>query len=264
MKKIDLQSTSIMVTEYCSLNCKLCLAFVPYYTKREHLSVENAKVLFKNFFETVHSVDKLSITGGEPLVNMEIEDILFELLKYEKQINKEIIFITNGTIILSETLISIFKSNKKFKIIVNHYGSISSKAYINKEILEKNMINHIFYTEENRYGWIDCRDHRLKHLSIEERERQASKCVFWVGKKYVINRGKMYTCTRCAYRIQEKLIPYSENDYIDFYNDNIEIRNQKLQNFLTSRYSVSCAYCEGLTDSTPKYMAAEQLPKERM
>ena len=258
-EKINLLSTSLMITEYCSLNCKLCLAYVPYYREKKSLTLDEAKIIFRNYFEMIDSVEKFSITGGEPLVNSQLKDIIKELLIYEKQITKEIIIITNGTIALSEEILEILKSNIKIKVIVNNYGVISTNAFLNKELLIKNNINHIFYTEENRYGWIDCRDHSLKHFTDEDKDKQASHCAFWVGKKYVINRGKMYTCTRSAYRIQEKLIPFSEYDYIDLLKDDKLLRKEKLNYLVNLKSSVSCAYCEGLTEKTPKYKAAEQL-----
>ena len=51
-------------------------------------------------------------------------------------------------------------------------------------------INAILYTEDNRYGWIDCRNHELKHKTQEACEQQAKGCAFFQGKKYVINRGR--------------------------------------------------------------------------
>lgn len=261
MKKIQMLSMSFMVTEYCTLNCKLCLAYIPYYKQKQHMTLEEAKIVFKNYFEMIDSVEKVSVTGGEPLINPQINDILKELLKYERKILKEIIIITNGTILLSEKVIDTLKLNSKIKVIVNNYGSISSKAYENKELLMENHINSVFYTEENRYGWIDCRDHSLKHFTQWERERQASECAFFIGKKYVVNRGKMYTCTRSAYRIQKNIIPHTEEDYIDLMNDELGgvERQEKLINLLNKKDSVSCAYCDGLTEHTPTYKAAEQL-----
>ena len=248
-----------MVTEYCSLKCKLCLAYVPYYKEKSHMSLDMAKLIFKNYFDTIDSVDKFSVTGGEPLINPQIDEILMELLKYENKINNEIILITNGTILLSKETLQILKSNSKIKVIVNNYGKLSIHAYENRDLLKKNGINNIFYTEDNRYGWIDCRDHSLKYTSLQQREEQAAQCAFFKGKKYVINRGILYTCTRAAYRIQEEIIPYSSNDYIDLINEEMETRKVKLLKLLKLKSTISCAYCGGLKADTPKYKAAEQL-----
>lgn len=64
MSKIILPSISIMVTEACSLKCKLCLAFVPYYKEHFHMGVGEAEKVLSNLFQVVDKVEKLSITVG--------------------------------------------------------------------------------------------------------------------------------------------------------------------------------------------------------
>lgn len=84
---------------------------------------------------------------------------------------------------------------------------------------------------------------------------------FFREKKYVINRGKLYTCTRAAYRIQEGVIPYTDEAYIDLLDDvyPIEVQKEKLLKLLDAKFTISCAYCDGLTENSKKYKAAEQL-----
>ena len=76
MNKVRLASTSLMITEFCTLKCKLCLAYVPYYDKPKMLSFEEAQSVLENYFQIIDTVDKFSITGGEPLINPYINDII--------------------------------------------------------------------------------------------------------------------------------------------------------------------------------------------
>lgn len=262
--KLVLPSTSIMIEESCNLRCKLCLAYVPYYSNYINMKLIDVKKILKKFFSIVDEVEKFSITGGEPLLNMELEEILLEIAKYEKYISKEIILITNGTMVISPQIIEAFKKIKKLKVIVNNYGEISKCADENYRILEENNINFILYTEDNRYGWIDCRDHSHKHFDEQSVTEQANSCAFFRGKKYVIKRGGLYTCTRSAYRIQEDIIPYSEDDFIDLTDEKTskEVQREKLRNLLNLPYTSSCAYCDGLTEQSIKYKAAEQLERK--
>ena len=262
MNSIILPSTSIMVTEACTLKCKLCLAFVPYYQKYTRMSLQDAKIIFERYFQIVDGVEKVSITGGEPLLNPEIDSILKILFCYSDKILKEIIFITNGTIKFSDNILETFASNKKVKVIVNNYpDSLSPYAEENYRKLCEMEINAILYTEDNRYGWIDCRNHELKHKTQAACEKQAYGCAFFQGKKYVINRGKLYTCTRAAYRIQENIIPYTEDAFLDLLDNEIstQAQKEKLNTLLNAKSTISCAYCDGLTEKSVKYRAAEQL-----
>lgn len=262
-EKIDLLSTSIMIMEFCDLRCKLCLAYIPYYKEHKHMEIEEIKKTLKKYFKIVSTVDKMSITGGEPLLHPDFCTVLDEILKYRDRINKEIIIITNGTIKFTDAVIESLKKDSKIKVIVNNYEGYSVHAKENYEELLKHNIKSILYTEDNRYGWIDCRNHSLKHTSMEERERQAQQCAFFNGKKYVIKRGKLHTCTRSAYRIQENIIPYSEGDYINLLDNNQKIEDCKtiLKKLLNARSTSSCAYCDGLTEQSIKYKAAEQLER---
>ena len=100
------------------------------------------------------------------------------------------------------------------------------------------------YTEDNRYGWIDCRNHELKHKTQEACEQQAKGCAFFQGKKYVINRGRLYTCTRAAYRIQENVIPYTDDAFLDLLDDevSVEFQRNKLNTLLNARIMISTIY----------------------
>ncbi len=261
MNKVRLASTSLMITEFCTLKCKLCLAYVPYYDKPKMLSFEEAQSVLENYFQIIDTVDKFSITGGEPLINPYINDIIQLIFKYEDQISKEIILITNGTIELSEKLLSVLSQSKKIKIVVNNYGDLSKYAKTNYMKLKEHNINAILYTEENRVEWIDCRDHNLKHATKIEREKQASSCYFFTGKKYIINRGQLHTCTRSFYRIYKELIPFTDADYIDLLDEGIstEEKRKHLGNLLRCKSTTACAYCDGRTEMTQLYPAAEQI-----
>lgn len=264
MEEIHLPSTSLMVTEKCSLKCKLCLSYVPYYSQPEVLTVGRAKVLLEKYFSLVDTVEKFSITGGEPLTNREIVPIVEEIYCYERQITGKVIFITNGTIGLPQELIQIWKKHpEKTRIIINDYGNgLSGKAEGNyKRLCEEGLGEQtILYTEGNRYGWIDCRSHERIHFTEEEIVRQAQSCVFHREKKFVIGRGELHTCTRSFYRMLKEIIPRWEGEFIDLCGggDTAEER-EKLRTMLKAKYTTSCAFCTGLTDNVRKYPAAEQM-----
>lgn len=248
-----------MVAEHCTLRCKLCLAYIPYYSRYEDMSLEEARAIFKKLFTSVGAIEKVSITGGEPLVNRELCEILQELFQYENKIVKEIIIVTNGTILIKHELLSLLQQNSKVKVIVNNYGDLSSYAQENYKNLLSRGIQSILYDEANRYGWIDCRDHMLKHVEEQEIIRQSNSCAFFVGKKYVIKRGELHTCTRSAFRIQENIIEHTEDDYIDLLRDECATIRKKLEALLNKTHTTACAYCDGLTENTLKHKAAEQL-----
>ena len=75
-----------MITEFCDLKCKLCLAYIPYYKEHKHMEIGDIKKALKKYFEIVNTVDKMSITGGEPLLHPDFCAVLYEILKYKDRI----------------------------------------------------------------------------------------------------------------------------------------------------------------------------------
>lgn len=257
---ITVPSTSLNITEACTLKCKLCLAYAPYYSSFVTPSLEDFKRILKNYFMTVDVVNKFSVTGGEPLLHRDLTSILVEINKYEKQIAEELILTTNGTIEMSDDLITVLKNIPQIKVIVNKYDKLSPYADRNYEMLKCNSIKSILYDESNRYGWIDCRDHSLKLFSEEDIIKQSSQCAFFSGKKWVISRGRLYTCGRAAFRITENIIPYTDEDYLELdCKFDAENARSKVSKFLNQKFSCSCAYCDGRRDDSKQYKAAEQL-----
>ena len=64
-----LKRTTFKITSKCTLKCKLCLAYIPYYKNPKDLSYENAKKILARFFSLVDKIGTFSITGGEPFIN---------------------------------------------------------------------------------------------------------------------------------------------------------------------------------------------------
>lgn len=206
--KIRLKSTSLMVTERCTLRCKLCLSYTPYYEKPEILKACDAERILQRYFSIVDYVDKFAITGGEPLTNPEIVNIMECIYSFQSQIG-EIIFITNGTILWPQKLLEIMKKKehqKNTKIIINNYLNLSKYAEENyKKLYDDKIFENewkekvILYGEDNRYGWIDCRTHELRHKTIEERNRQAAYCAFYGGGGSILLIEESYICVHEAF-----------------------------------------------------------------
>ena len=51
-----LKRTTFKITSKCTLKCKLCLAYIPYYKNPKDLSYENAKKILARFFSLVDKI----------------------------------------------------------------------------------------------------------------------------------------------------------------------------------------------------------------
>ena len=69
----NIKRTALNITTYCNLKCKHCLAFIPYYKDPKNMSYEEAKKVLEIYFQVVDSVEHFTVTGGEPLLNVDLK-----------------------------------------------------------------------------------------------------------------------------------------------------------------------------------------------
>ena len=89
----------VSVTDRCDLRCVYCMkenmTFLP---KKEILSLEEIERLCDNFIDL--GINKIRLTGGEPLVRKDIIKLISKLnLKKKNTSLKEINLTTNGTLL---------------------------------------------------------------------------------------------------------------------------------------------------------------------
>lgn len=263
----NIKRTALNITTYCNLKCKHCLAFIPYYKDKKSMSYDTAKKILHKYFEVVDSVEHFTITGGEPLLNKDVYLILQEAFEYIDRIKISIDFVTNGTLLINEDILKLFAQYKdKTKIILSNYGdSLSTKIRDNEENLKKYNISYRiskFYGDDLYYdGWIDFTNHDLKWKSIDDRDKNAQKCVHGQGKYFVINDGEIHRCSRQFWRIHENIIPKVEGEYVPLLDDSISVERKRelLNNMISQKSGTSCAYCVGLCNGAERVMPAQQL-----
>jgi organic radical activating enzyme len=243
----------------------LCLAFIPYYDIKYNLDSNSAKTILRNYFSIVDTVESFTLTGGEPLINKELNRILTEVFKYDNQITEKICIVTNGTIKPKQELLDVLASNDKTFVVLSNYGSRLSKnlvAVVN--LLEKNNIAYRVedYNDDIKYGgWIDYRDHSLKHKTEIDVQKQAQNCLFFQGEYFDINFGELHPCSRSFWRMHKSIIKRDKSQYIDLNNIkfNISEGREILREIRKLSYYNSCAHCGGNKEDTIRHKPAVQL-----
>lgn len=261
---IDIKRTVLNIATVCNLKCKHCLAFIPYYTERKLLSVEEARKTLKAFFEVVDSIEHFTVTGGEPLLNPDCYEIIKAVFEYENQIRNSVDFVTNGTIEIPENMLALFKE-KNMRVILSDYGDLSTKISQIREKLDNYEIAYRIskFHGDNLYydGWIDFTDHSLKWKTIEERNNNASKCLHNCGKYYVICDGELHRCSRSYWRMKNGIIPKIAGEYVPLIDENYSLDEKRnlLMQLYQSTSGLSCAHCVGLRNDVKRVTPAQQL-----
>ena len=102
---MDIENLFLEVTRMCTLECEHCLRGD---RRKEYMSTET----INNAFKGVKKVDKLLITGGEPLLAIrQINDVILAIKNNNVKV-KEILIISNGTVI-SERIINVLTELSK-------------------------------------------------------------------------------------------------------------------------------------------------------
>lgn len=266
MKKIKMSNVSLVITLRCSLKCKLCTAFAPYYTEPPHYPLDMLKKSVIRYFDLVESVDKFTINGGEALLHKDLPELIDFLAGYIDRIGM-LEILTNGTIVPSERLLQSLSFSPKVNIMVNNYGTaISTKI---PEIIDGFERYHIAYrlrdqNEEKNYcgGWVDISNLDFKSRSKAETEKLFSHCVYPTAFRcFAIFGDKAYICgvyLRCK---TMGIIPNYPEEYVDFSDANTatpEEQIRQIEYFYDKPYS-SCEYCDGFCPESKRYTPAEQL-----
>lgn len=222
----------------CNLNCWGCNHFSPLI-KDEYLSVEE----FKNDCERLgilmnHKVKRMKLLGGEPLLNTNIEEMIFVARQNFKK--GEIQIITNG-ILLKSMSEGFWNACRKNNIVINitkypiaiNYNEIIEMA--NKYHVKVYFSNNEGSKVQYKYA-IDQRGDHDPMYAFKECEQHC----------YTLKHGKMYCCTfaphmsryKNAFGIENMEI--SEDDGIDIYKTSSE---KEILDFL--RHPIpACKYCD--------------------
>ncbi len=267
---IQLFILNLTLTLRCTLKCKLCVADIMKYEKRPHFSTDYLIQSLDKAFQIVDRVERMQLSGGEPLLHEDIAQILDKTMEYQDRFGNLGIFL-NGTVTLSDALIdSIQKYDPaKFMFYISHYGKHSPKVDDIVAQLEQHHLNYAVkkYHGENQHmqGWVDYGDYELQDYSEQQLEQIFQNCgVCQMGGIWSVRFGEIHRCTRSASGMSLGKIPRVPEDYIDLFDANktIEEQRAKMTRLIHQSYITACKYCPGdfgTTDVTKRHPAGEQM-----
>ena len=259
---------SINATFRCTLKCKLCCSYAPYFDPVPHYSYETLTDYVQRFFTLVDTVSIFNIGGGEPLLNACLPDFIASLKPYRDRIHKRLEVVTNGTIVPNDHLLSVMRKNRVF-VLLDDYGPDRSRAV--QEVEDKLTAYGIDYNRrrnnsEKAYydGWVDL-------STFSETPKNAEDAV-WLSKNCIqanelrchpIVDGKIFVCPSYRRCLVLGRIADNPDEYFDLMDDTISIEEKKTRivKFLKRDVFSSCAYCNGWLPDSKRYIPGEeQLP----
>ena len=254
--KLFLPCLEVCITTFCTLCCENCSNLMQYYTKPYHVSIKKINNDISIVCNSVDGIDCLRILGGEPLLAPD----LAELLEYVSGIEKikNVVIITNGTMIFSNECLNILSKNRKFKISVSDYRNNSPKLTILSAQLAKENINYSI----DKIIWRDKSNIACRNKSYKELKWTYQNCPNYF---FSLLNGNLHICPRSSHGADLGIFSPDKDDFIcvrDYSGKNGELR-KRITKLLNRPFIVACDYCsEEQADRLPVVETAKQCTRD--
>lgn len=261
-KKVCLMEVHSTITTRCTLRCKHCNMFMPYYKEQIDYVAEDILHDLELLFRHVDYVVSYKLLGGEPLINNELANMIMQISeKYGDKIGN-IGIITNGTILPNEELINI---SKKYDVKFDFSDYTDAIDYKKKfdEAVKRVSDAGIRYEVNRSLRWCDFGfPEKNKNYDFDEvREHMLSCGPLFHG----LNDGKYYYCHVAWSADKAKLLKNVQDDYIDLrtLGNGDEAKEAILEHSkgnMAKGFVKLCKICGGCgNDNTDFVKAAEQM-----
>lgn len=261
---------TLIITFRCSLKCKLCCVYAPYYRDAEDYSADELKKTVDMFFKVIDFCDVFNIQGGEPLLHRELPEIIDHVMEYRGQM-RQVLLTTNGTLLPSKELLeTLAKYRDCLKVNISNYGPNLSKCVPEVIALlnEYNIPNHVFkyYGDDMHYGgWLDFTDHTYKNMTEDEIIKQCEDCGCRREPQFAIRGHEMFCCGRVMRRVDLGVIEKNDESCVDLFdNKPIEDKRKDVFNIIHAKYTPACPYCTGKRAEREHVDPAVQLTREEL
>lgn len=244
--QVNIFEVHTSVTTRCTLKCKNCNMFMPYYTEPFNISCEQIEKELDILFQHVDYIYNYELLGGEPFLNQQLQSILVYM--HEKYGNRigQVGIITNGTIISDEQTWEILKKYNIHLLVSNYTHAVQYEekferfiSYINKYEIPHKILQDLEWLDfgfpEAPCNYGDVRKHML-----------SCGPVF-----HGYNDGKLYYCHVAWSAEKCGLIQLEDDDFINLtsFSEKDNIGRQELAEYSLGEwnkgYISMCKLCGG-------------------
>lgn len=250
--KIVLNKLASIVTTRCTLRCKNCLHFMPYYHRQQDINLDELKHGMQKLFEKVDQLVCLQLVGGETLLYPKLTEYVAWLGEtYVKTGRMQLIRITsNGTVLPSEDLLNLAKSYPILYEISDYRDQVPVGKKIDEviQLLDARGIRHY----DNQV--MDWSDFGFPYADVnmgDSAEALANHMKTCHNHCQILLRDKYWYCVSAGMAVEGGLFPEGE---VDSLNVNEATGKQILQYHLgdvPDGYLKLCKHCRGLGSDNP-------------
>lgn len=250
-----------VITSKCTLRCKYCASFIPYYENSSNEEVPVILESLENYFRYVDNLSLFALTGGDTFLHPKFDELLEEI--GERYYNKKIQTIAVGTNAIIMPTQSRIKLLQKYNVIVRftEYTKALHKQNIPEfcKILKDNNIRYECITFDK---WANIGYPQESNGLTEENDKID---LFTNCRRSCVNLYKNSLCyCGIAFRADElNYAPLGDGDVLDL--TDTSIRKEELLEFMLGYhpkgYLNLCTKCNGGLNANDYLVeVGEQLP----
>lgn len=235
----------VVISTRCSLKCKYCGEFIPYFTDKVDISADEVIKELDCIIGQMAYIHTVEFIGGEPFLHNELDRILRRTLQWGNKIG-QIELTTNAVVSIKPNVLSLLK-NKQVLVLISVYPFNRSRVRKLERILKE---QGICYQEIKTSCWSDFGAISKNTNSKEAIEKMYMKCIASRDCR-TLYKGKLMYCSRGPYMLESGYNPGGLSIFKG------EIRANMYKFYLNGANN-SCRYCHYNHKPIP---VAEQLLK---
>lgn len=259
--RINIPQIEFTLTTQCTLRCKNCINYIPCLSKDEqkYISFNEFKLYLDNLTGAVSKIYNLLLIGGEPLLVKNLDKYLEYACRNKKV--KNVWITTNGTVLMSENLVSTVKKyNKKVTIWLSNYSANKALAPVLKQekLIEQVKLTgaDLVYNKDLTWGFVS-ENYSSKNLKRKEMEKYFEKCLH---PCLAVFDDKLFVCPRAGTFYLKNLYSFDKGECVSLKNTNKKELRRQIIDFYSRNYFSACNFCRMLEDRVkPRVMPAIQL-----
>lgn len=225
----NLMELHMALTMNCTLRCKDCNMFVPYYKNEVYYAIEEIESELDLLFSIVDNVFCLTFLGGEPLLYKELTSLLVYIGDNYIDRISSIKIVSNGTVVPGLDLLETAKGMPVWFSISDYTNQVSYEKKL-KEVESTLDTNHIDYRKSKDLRWCSF-GFPQKTISIKEEScrnhMEACSPIF-----HGYNDGKIYYCHVAWSAEKTGKYQLAHHDYLDLKN----IKEESIDRHIISRH----------------------------
>ena len=256
-QKLYMHHVNVNITDRCTLRCRDCSLYVPYYKERKEYPLEKVLAGLDAFFSVVDYVQELHLIGGEPLLYPDLTELVAEIgIKYRSRIG-EFAIATNGTILPKQELCRQSQQNGVLFTISDYTKSpvFEGRSYVG-ELVELLKQQKVSYRLGNKSEWFDFNNIPGNGYPASALQERFQECFF---RNRGLYEGRLYYCQHQYGAFRAGAGEEDPDGYLNLNEPERVTKEQMLAfelGFLPKGYLTHCAKCNGFERLNTQYIQA--------